>query len=131
MSMLNKLVNSSTRRGLDAPASVSSPVGSPSRKDSKHEPALAPTAQTADLANDIEQVMEPSEEERAPPSPGLGLSKESKEQEPFPAANLTHEEELADIQMDLNRFLFDYDQFRRVGETIRECCQRSGLLQPD
>jgi hypothetical protein len=56
MSMLNKLVNSSTRRGLDAPASASSPGGSPSQKDSKHEPALAPAAQTADPANDNEQV---------------------------------------------------------------------------
>ena len=61
MSMLNKLVNSSTRRGLGAPASVSSPGGSPSRKDSKHELALVPTAQTADLANDMEQVMEGAE----------------------------------------------------------------------
>ena len=57
MSMLNKLVNSSTRRGLDAPASASLPGGSPSRKDSEeHEPALAPAAQTADPANDNEQV---------------------------------------------------------------------------
>ena len=58
MSMLNKLVNSSTRRGLDvdAPALASSPGGSPSRKDSEHEPALAPAAQTADPANDNEQV---------------------------------------------------------------------------
>ena len=57
------------------------------------------------------EVMEPSKEELAPPSPGLRLSEESKEQEPLPAANMTYEEELADIQMDLSRFLFDYDQF--------------------
>ena len=52
MSMLKKLVNSSTRRGLDAPASVSSLGGSPSQKDSEeHEPALAPAEQMADPAN--------------------------------------------------------------------------------